>query len=178
MRFVPGGPLVKVQWFFAADRAPFIGFPTPFYSRNWEDASEKFDAVGEQSGRRQWVNGQRLFLLDGQQHCDDDEALQHGLTVVPAAIRPVTLAGVPLCCFEPSPFVCSAVGFRQAPTTVWGHCGAFTFSGLSRWQAGSGWRADGAVQLGGSASWSTGGSVWTSSARALVFEGSASWVTL
>jgi hypothetical protein len=153
MAFSPTSGPVPVYWFFAARDAKYLGTDTVFYSRNWEDASEKFDALGEQPGKRPWYVGQRPALATGQLRCDPDDFFQHGLPAGELLARPVLVGPVPLCCVDPEgaggagwswPWV-NAISSRGA--------GGGAGLGVAVWSPGVDWTAAGGGVGDGSSSW-------------------------
>lgn len=153
MVFSPGGPNVPVKWFWPDPDAPLLGVPTPFYSRNWEDKSEKFDPLGEQAGKRPWLPGLRSHLLNGERLCRPITYLMFGFDPGQVLNGKVTKDGVPLCCFDKD-----AVGFQRGGKSPsgsgsWFGFGGLTLSGQSRWVKGP-WPTVGmSLCFAGSATW-------------------------
>ncbi len=141
MRFAPGGPIVPVQWFFTAPGALLLGKPTVFYSRNWEDAAEKFDELGERPGPRRWVSGLRKAFLDGQRFCSPPDFLDVGLPRGKTLDRIITLDGVPLCCLPRSPAIYFSSGFSSRLSVTWNAGGGVGLEGVdvTHWKVTEKW---------------------------------------
>lgn len=99
MVFWADGPPIPIRWFFSEPDSPIFEGLNCFYSRNWEDAKDKFDPLGEQPGPRPWANGQgpRYFFPGFQ--CDPAEWYANGQP--PKLLqKPTSRTGVVLCCSD------------------------------------------------------------------------------
>jgi hypothetical protein len=153
MVFRPGGPGVPIKWFWCHPDAKYVGVPTPFYSRNWEDKSEKFDEGGEQPGKRPWLPGLRPHLLDGMRLCRPITYLMFGIHAGMTLRRKVTTGGVPICCLDLDELGQQPGGVSPSGSGAWFGFGGLTLSGQSRWAKGQ-WPVIGqALCFGGAATW-------------------------
>jgi hypothetical protein len=133
MRFKDGDAPVMVRWFFVDRGAKYFPGLNSFYSRNWEDASEKFDEIGEQPGNRRWVNGQRPALALGQRLCDDPLLFRFGLAPGQTISRGVVAGPVPVCCLDPLGTGGGGEGFAYDGSTEWIGSGGAVADGEASW---------------------------------------------
>jgi len=179
MVFSPGGPVVPVRWFFAAKGAEPLGFATPFYSRNWEDAASKFDDLGERPGPRKWFNGQRHVLLTGTGPKCATVGLQNGLAPGQTEAKRVTTDGVPVCCLTELGFFLTGDGYGPSPGIAWNAGGGATGQGGAEWNRPVPWHALGGASGLGEATWSQPvPTTWTTDGQAGQGDGSADWIPL
>jgi hypothetical protein len=142
-----------VRWYFCRPGAQPLGFATPFYSRNWEDASEKFDEIGEQPGPRPWDRGMPPPCSEGVRLCRPRVYLSRGLPPGRLLSRQVTQAGVPLCCCVDVPAFDESGGSVGPGGILWESVGPVGFSGSAMWFRGSRGHEPYALCWSGSANW-------------------------
>jgi hypothetical protein len=131
MRFSDTLPIIPVRWFFADKRAKFFPGPNAFYSRNWEDKSDRFDQLGEQPGPRPWANGIRPGLALGQRLCDPPLIFLVGLAPGFSFNRPVASDSTSLCCLDPMKLPLGCAGSESNGATEWVSCGGAVGAGQS-----------------------------------------------
>jgi len=136
MCFRDGDPAVPVKWFFTAPEAKYFPGLNSFYSRNWEDESEKFDEIGEQPGNRRWNNGQRPALATGQHLCDDPLLFRFGLAPGQLLDRPVFAGPVPVCCIVPTAAGSGGEGISFDGAVEWTSAGGAVADGSEEWERG------------------------------------------
>lgn len=149
MVFWPGGPPIRVRYFFTAKGAKIIDGPNLFNSRNWEDDKTQVFDLGEQPGPRTYYRGQRPFCAFGKVNCGFGKKFadgQEGPFNPPLA---VTFQGVPKCCCG---CPCAVINPPSAPSTVFVQgCGGVAAGGRSATCGDGMYCSDGGVSLGGSA---------------------------
>jgi hypothetical protein len=88
-----------IRWYFAADGAKHLEFPTPFVSRNW-DQWEVWPDVGEiQFGVRPRNDGSFPIVVPGQKApCGERTVWERGTVGTPLPIYPRNMFGIAACC--------------------------------------------------------------------------------
>jgi hypothetical protein len=91
-----------VNWYFCADDAVALPFPTRFGSGNWASERYTWPGIGEVlDAARPWRNGSRNPAYTGQAPCGSEWRFMHGSRVPPRPF-PRRGDGVPFCCMPPN----------------------------------------------------------------------------
>lgn len=119
--------LASVTWFFVPDGTPFLPYPTPFNSPNWDPDPQGGRTLGEldTSVRGYYAGGNFTSATGTGPPCGTADQWLNGQPAPPATPTPVDSFGTPTCCP------------RQVGPFVGGFCSAYCKKGAaSLWTVG------------------------------------------
>lgn len=93
--------LTRVRYYFVPPDTPFVPYPNPFVSSNWDYNQDGYSGKGEVwPPKRTWASGAKVgdALAIAGEVCGDAEQWHNGLAAPPAVPVAVDLFGTPLCC--------------------------------------------------------------------------------